>query len=170
MKKTVVHKTAAFLLAALAAGMLAACGGKQVTAFREISIYCYGTSTETSDYEIVRTEDGVRISYYRGSWDYDDSLEMEDCLERQYDGDQSDYETILAAMNECGVAAWDGFDKSSRYAVDGDGFSMTAVIDEGQEITARGLNAYPKGYSDFMKCINDLLENGVVYGNEEESE
>lgn len=138
---------------------------KLITSFDTISVYFYGTSAEASDYEIVHTDEGVTISYYYGIWEYNDARNMEDYLARQYNGTKEDYQTILEVLNDCNFASWDGFHKTNSYALDGGGFALTAVINDGQKVQAHGSNAVPKHFSDFEKCISEMLANGITVRN-----
>jgi len=52
---------------------------------------------------------------------------------------------------------WDGFDKSSRRALDGTGFSLTMVTAEGKLVEANGSNAFPKGYAEAKAAIEAVF-------------
>ncbi|MBO4477489.1 MAG: hypothetical protein J5757_04055 [Lachnospiraceae bacterium] len=60
---------------------------------------------------------------------------------------------------------WDGFSRSARHVLDGDGFSLSIRFRNGKSMYAHGSNAYPKGYGDFRTDMREVfrpLEAAVI--------
>ena len=59
------------------------------------------------------------------------------------------------------VYKWDGFHKSDKNVLDGDGFYFTYKRMDGEGISASGYMKYPNNYSSFLSdiasCFNKLL-------------
>ena len=123
--------------------------------FDSIIIDENGTTAETSEYEVLRTSDGVRISHYVLAWDIGDTPKDE-YLTRRTEGGEELYLRVLDLVNKCEVKSWDGFSKSDPYVLDGTMFTMTGNID-GKDISASGSNAFPQGFSEFEKELRDIL-------------
>ncbi len=145
-------------------GSSTANGGKaaEPMEFTRITIQEWGMMASAQAYELLRTDEGARLSFYDGPWEYDDDLEMEDCLRFRIEGDEVFYQELAALAGECGVMKWNGFSKSASGVLDGGGFSMSGELPDGTAISARGSNAYPKGYGDFTNALYDRLRNAAV--------
>lgn len=132
----------------------------RIAGFKSIVIDDYISDiAEDGRVEILRTDGGVRVSYYFGVPDEDGTVAREECLESRVEGGAELYEKILALANECGLADWNGFHASNDDVLDGGGFSFRAVFD-GETVRASGSNAYPDGYGAFTNAIHRLLREG----------
>ncbi len=126
--------------------------------FERITISIQGTMAYSEEYEILKTEDGeVSLSYYEGPWLYDAGAERADCLAAQVTGDVELYKEINGFANSCGVFGWDGFSKSNPNVLDGESFSMEAVLVDGRTLYAHGTNSFPSGYGQFLAGLRDYL-------------
>ena len=78
-------------------------------------------------------------------------------------------ETVLAAdgaildrldelCRSCGIARWDGFDKYNAAVCDGEGFDLSVTFCDGKSVTARGINAFPRGYREFCEGLHTILD------------
>ncbi len=56
------------------------------------------------------------------------------------------------------IKKWDGFSKTNRHVLDGDGFSLEICFNDGRSLYARGSNSFPAGYSDFVGNIRSLFK------------
>ena len=130
---------------------------KTITSFERITLSITGMRAFTEEYEIVKTESGVTLSRYEGSWRYDDSQNREDCLVARLEGDEALYAQILTKLNEFKIAKWDGFQKSNKYMLDGYMFLFEASVNSGSRIRAEGSNAYPKHYRAFLDYLSTTL-------------
>lgn len=70
--------------------------------------------------------------------------------------DASLTEAITKICNEHEIRKWNGFDKSNKNVMDGDGFSLSAEYEGGGRIHASGYMKWPKGYSEFVKDLMEL--------------
>ncbi len=129
----------------------------KTTSFESIIIDITGTEAATHEYEVLRTDGGVRISYYYGPWNYSDDEPKENYLEMRAEGGSELYEQVLGLVNDCSVKKWDGFSKSASGVLDGEMFSMSGTID-GENISAHGSNAFPKGFREFTDALWDIMK------------
>ena len=68
-------------------------------------------------------------------------------------------QTMIELMNTCGILWWDGFHgKHPRSVKDGTMFIFKATVNGGQEIFADGSENFPKGYREFVRALNSMLE------------
>lgn len=168
-------------LTAAAALMLAVLGGcmglpikpaddgepkEEITSFEQMTITISGTSAETEVYEILKTDEGARISYYRGPWMYDDDMDREECLQKRVDGGQELVDTLLYIFTECRILKWDGFHGTNDQVLDGDSYTLEAVVNDGRTISCSGCNAYPDHYGSLMRAINAQLTIGMEESSE----
>ena len=66
---------------------------------------------------------------------------------------------LIKLMNTCRIIRWDGFHgKHPKNVKDGIMFDFTATVNDGQEIHAHGSENFPKGYHDFVRELNKMLE------------
>ncbi|MBR2041579.1 MAG: hypothetical protein IJ945_04325 [Oscillospiraceae bacterium] len=67
-------------------------------------------------------------------------------------------EKMIEILNSCGFSGWDGFNgEHPKNVSDGDMFRLEAVINDSEKIYAEGSANFPKGYSEFIKELNKLL-------------
>lgn len=69
-------------------------------------------------------------------------------------------EEIMAKLNawvdEYDIRSWDGFDMTQKHVMDGSGFRLSITLSTGETIYAHGSNAYPKGYREAMKALEEI--------------
>ncbi len=129
------------------AGMNAADNQSGVDTF----YYAYHGSIGGDSYSYsVNAEDGKHFFVYE-SMLYPDYGE----LTREVDGAFLDQLTQL--YKDCHLAAWDGFNKTDEYVLDGSGFSLSIAFKDGQSLCASGSNCTPDGYNDFRKKMDELF-------------
>ncbi|MBR3953812.1 MAG: hypothetical protein IKJ82_09460 [Oscillospiraceae bacterium] len=69
-------------------------------------------------------------------------------------------EKMIEILNSCGFSGWDGFNgEHPKNVSDGDMFRLEAVINDSEKIYAEGSANFPKGYSEFIKELNKLLND-----------
>ena len=69
-------------------------------------------------------------------------------------------EKIIEILNSCGFSGWNGFKgEHPKNVSDGDMFRLEAVINNSEKIYAEGSANFPKGYSEFKKELNELLDD-----------
>lgn len=81
-------------------------------------------------------------------------------------------EDILKKLGEIAgkyrLDRWNGFDKSKKQVKDGNTFSLSITLADGNTISAHGSNRFPDGYSDAKQEICELFEDLIdQYGNQE---
>lgn len=128
----------------------------KMTDFESIVITERTTAPEERGYEILRTESGVQLSYY--ICEFADNIISDEYLEYRVEGGSDLYEKIISLANEYGVADWNGFNESTDM-LDGGGFTFRAVIN-GEKMRANGSNAYPQGFFDFKRALDEILKSG----------
>lgn len=67
-------------------------------------------------------------------------------------------EQIESLYKKLRIAEWNGFDKYNTRVLDGDGFSVSILFNDGKELYAHGSNVYPAGYSDFKNQLDDIID------------
>ena len=79
--------------------------------------------------------------------------------------DENLLEQLGKLAGELGVAAWDGFDKSSKRGSDGSTFTLNITLADGSTISAHGSNRFPDNYSllhsELEALYRELIE---LYG------
>lgn len=105
-------------------------------------------------YHITREPDGYRVSVSDGE-------------ARDIDG--ASMEALMGVIDQYGLEDWDGFDESTPYVLDGEGFWLEFTLTDGTHVQARGDNAFPEDYFPAMGEIWRILENAEIGETEEET-
>lgn len=105
-------------------------------------------------YHITREPDGYRVSVSDGE-------------ARDIDG--ASMEALMGVIDQYGLEGWDGFDESTPYVLDGEGFWLEFTLTDGTHVQARGDNAFPEDYFPAMGEIWRILENAEIGETEEET-
>lgn len=86
------------------------------------------------------------------------------CYSEGKDHKRSDERSINVTPREVtaifvvgGTYGWDKFDKSADDVEDGGCFTFTATLESGKTITAKGNNAFPKGFDSVREDLYDFL-------------
>ncbi|MBR5947095.1 MAG: hypothetical protein IKZ82_00420 [Clostridia bacterium] len=129
--------------------------------FKKLVLHEYGRTAEENEYELIRTEKGLRISNYFGNWWDDDNGERsrKNCLARRRSGSLELYGEIVKDFERLDIASWNGFNETDPDVCDGQGFWLEIVLDNGSLISARGINAFPPNYRKFIEMIHGLFDN-----------
>lgn len=91
-----------------------------------------------------------------------DGISDDEKLELEVDSSfLSDLESIL---NEYNVGNWNGFDKTDKYVLDGNSFSLSINMENDKGISAHGYMRWPKDYSLVKEKLNNLFMK--VYNQE----
>ena len=87
--------------------------------------------------------------------------------------DSKDVDRILRILQDHDVSSWDGFSKSDKNVLDGDGFSFKVVTKNNQSIYADGYMKFPKYYfevvSELKTIFNDICDKTFLPLFEHES-
>lgn len=127
--------------------------------FTSLLLHEYGCTAEESEYELIKTERGIRISNYFGNWwdDGDGEHSRKNCLAKRRGGNMALYDELCAEFESLGIASWNGFDETDDDVCDGGGFWLDIELENGDRIHARGMNAYPPNYSYFIERLRSLF-------------
>ena len=139
---------------------------KKITDFEIVTLTEHGTAALTDEWEIQKTPAGAKFVYYSGPWEFHDDVTREDCVKKVVEGDETFYQDLLKVLTDCKLSAWDGFRKSNKGVLDGTMFSLKAVINGGETVSASGSNAYPTGYRDLKEVFYNLASYGTIRGEE----
>ena len=131
--------------------------GERPLGFQRGTLRITGTSMEITEYEWIRTENGAALIKYLGPWPYVENGVREDYENARKEGGEEFYEELCAVIGRCGVMNWDGFDEIDPWVLDGYMFSFEMTLAESGAICASGSNAYPEGYRDFIKALEEIL-------------
>ena len=105
----------------------------------------------TVEYEILNG-DAIQISRYRICYtDGENVRELEKSV-------SCSKEIMLELLISCSIVNWNGFyGKHPKNVRDGDMFKFFAYVNDGQTIRAEGSANYPKGYHEFIRTLNQML-------------
>lgn len=128
--------------------------------FTKLILHESGCVAEENEYELVKTEKGIRISNFFGNWwDSGEGVHSrKNCLAKRRGGGMQLYEELAKRFGELGVEAWDGFDETDQNVLDGDGFWLEIELEDGGTVSAHGTNAYPPNYHEFIGILRGLFE------------
>ena len=76
-------------------------------------------------------------------------------LETEIDGSAAERLYALYLSNR--IAEWEGFSKYNTMILDGSGFSLEIVFNDGRHMSASGSNAFPPGYRDFVDAMDEIM-------------
>ena len=101
-------------------------------------------------YEVSKRDEGI-IFVFEG-------LEFRHLGEMRTELDEAFLGKLDSLYRECNLRKWDGYSKTNRMVLDGDGFSLRIKFGNGKSISASGSNCTPKGYREFREKMNALFE------------
>ena len=102
-------------------------------------------------YKLVLKDDNKYYAFYKA-----DGVSEEDMLTKEIDKDKVlELENIL---NKHNIYKWDGYSKSDKNVLDGNGFHLYYHRTDREGISASGYMMYPKGYNDFKSDIISFYE------------
>lgn len=101
-------------------------------------------------YVLEKTEDGGAHLTYSS-----DQYYMYGEMEKEVD--PSLLEEVQKLCEEKQVGEWNGFNRNETDVTDGDGFRLSIEMADENRISANGSNAYPKGFQDFVKPLDEIF-------------
>ncbi len=111
-------------------------------------------------YEGYKTENGVHLEYYISTEMWDDktsgNVECRDTI-RKIDGDEKPFQKLCELFGNCRIEKWADFHGYDPQVLDGTSMCFEAVLADGTEINARGINSFPKNYSSFAQELCRLI-------------
>ena len=103
------------------------------------------------EYEIVRVGDESTLSVYSISYIEDSGRQLEKSAVLGAD-------EVIGRLNEFGLIGWDGFRGAHPKNVsDGTMFTLNAVVNGGEKISASGSENFPRHYLDFVRWMRETL-------------
>ena len=125
---------------------------KKITSVEAMTLTLRGMRG-SSVYEIADTDGSIQLRQYREIFSSGEAvLELEKSA-------TCDTSAFIELMNACGVMRWDGFKgKHPKNVRDGIMFDLTATVNGGQTISAQGSANFPKGYHEFVRELNNMLD------------
>lgn len=116
--------------------------------------------TEVTELKITQYSDTPSVTYVfsrneEGSFFKVDRYKENNALSKI---SEDTYNRINEWVDTYNIRSWDGFNKSRKDVLDGGGFRIEITLATGETITAHGDNAYPKGYGDANRALNDIIE------------
>lgn len=85
-------------------------------------------------------------------------------IKRAVNGEKTFMKNLDAVLKEQKAYKWNGFHKSARHVLDGDGFGLRAKYLNGKEIetiSASGSNSFPDGYGQVSKAIGKYFKDNA---------
>ncbi len=143
-------------------------GGEPVDVSKAIDVYfSYSTGTymnSGNSYSAVLRDDGVVEVKVRQDGQAEENVPV-------IETDRTFLEKIDQIIEKNNVAKWNGYHLSARDVLDGDGFTLSIKMDNGQKISAGSYMAWPDGYGAFKGEMDtlfiDLYES--IYPNKEKA-
>ena len=132
--------------------------GKDIGEIKELEVFTLsenGTMAYSTEYEILKTEEGAMLSKYEGSWNYDDS-NREAWLVSRIEGGEDFYQEMIKLLQDNSVSKWNGYSKYAKHVLDGYGFHASGKLN-GINIYASGSNATPEGYRTLSEALYKML-------------
>ena len=114
-------------------------------------IYRYNNSFGASSYNWNVTEKDGKVTFTY------DSMQHEEFGEMKLECDKEILDKLYGVYKDIRIAEWDGYDKHNPNVLDGDGFSLKIVFNDGADLSAHGSNACPARYGDFKSAIYEVL-------------
>ena len=65
---------------------------------------------------------------------------------------------LLSVIRDYDLTAWDGFQESALYVLDGEGFTLEIAFADGGRVWASGENAFPPHYHEAVHALESLLD------------
>ena len=135
---------------------LIGCGEKEqitVTSVEAMTLTLHGMRGSYV-YKFEREDDTTEVRRYRVVYSgEEDELALEARV-------PCSMQTLTELMNTCDIPRWNGFHgKHPKNVSDGIMFDFTAEINGGLTIRADGSANYPKGYSEFVRALDEMLAN-----------
>ncbi len=118
--------------------------------FTRITITEQGDDASTWQIEVLRQGTDTptaEIAIYRGSWEFDDTIDRGDCRVICTPCGHAGYLHIAQKLGEYGVLSWDGFHESDP---DGKSFCFEMELPDGEILTTSGTNAFPAHYEQLV--------------------
>lgn len=131
----------------------------QSLAFKKLVLHVRSTMVEENEYELIKTDKGLRISNYFGNWWNEDDADRsrKNCLAKRRGGSLELYNALLKDLDRLGIASWNGFNETDPNVSDGGGFWLEIELENGELISACGTNAYPPNYYEFIEIVRGLF-------------
>ena len=76
---------------------------------------------------------------------------------------KNDIEKIIETLKKYNVNKWNGFNKSDKYVLDGDSFSLYITFLDNTKLNASGYMMYPKNYNEVQNVLDKIF---LSYYNE----
>lgn len=114
--------------------------------------YSYNGSIggDSYHYRLCRKDGGWHFSY--------ESMLLPDYGEMETPAEGSYAEKLWEAYLDGRIAEWEGFSKYNTMVLDGSGFSLEIVFNDGKHLYASGTNAFPRGYREFEDRIDEIFK------------
>jgi len=130
-------------------------GGDEMMKKKEISSFEYfhngSISYDGYNYTFYRDEEGVYLtSEMNCGWEKLDIALDEEVMEQ-----------LESIVFEHRMQNWDGFSKTNKHVMDGEGFSLEIKFTDGTIVSAHGSNAFPEGYGEAVDEFNGIFWNLV---------
>lgn len=111
-------------------------------------------------YEGYKTDNGVHLEHYISTNEWDDTISghtgYRDTV-RKIDGDEKLFQRLCGLFGHCGIKKWADFHGHDPQVLDGTGMSFKAVLADGTEVNADGINSFPEGFSAFAQELHKLI-------------
>ena len=147
-KKTLCKLTGA----AIALLALSGCARPEITDIRSFRFsYQVGNYMNGSvSYELKLEEDGTYTAKIKPN-----QVAEEDAT--VYKVGKAFADELAAFLRENKVSRWDGFSKSDKRVLDGNGFSFSLWTTDEQNVSAHGYMRWPRGYSEVKAGIEAIF-------------
>ena len=122
----------------------------------DLKSFSFSYSTGTMIYARVRYEISLKNNKYSVTI-YQNGVSDDEIKEFTVSEDFiSKLEEIL---NKYEVSKWDGFDKSNKYVLDGNSFSLNVYFMDDKNVNASGYEEWPSNYNNVRSELDNLFSS-----------
>ncbi len=125
--------------------------------FKRLTLRISGMAVEVTEYELLKTENGMNAALYFGRWQYDELIARRDCLRSQKDCPADEYERFNTLLNSLKVVKWNGRSYNNPMVLDGESFSLEIELSDGRILYCHGTNSWPDGYRTLESAVRELF-------------
>ena len=119
-----------------------------------VGCYAYGSY----DFGVRKNKDGSYTAIYRAAG-------VPEEKSSKFPVDRAFITDLEYMLKEANVLKWNGFHKSDKNVLDGNGFSFYIWLEDGKNISASGYESYPKGYSEGKSAIISFFQKAMKEKN-----
>ncbi len=122
-----------------------------ITSYEQITLSITGMRSHI-EYELISENELSKLTLYQ-------IISSKNTYEKMVQKSvECENKEIIDLLNSCALVRWDGFHGAHpKDVLDGQMFSLTATVNEGQRVRAEGSENFPAGYKTLIRSLNQIL-------------